>query len=56
MLILLVVVYDIQIHKMNVKTTLLNGELKEDIYIEELEDFEVLGKEKKVCELVKSHI
>ena len=54
MLIVLAVVYDLQIHQMNVKTTLLNGELEEEIYMEQPEGFVVPGKEKKVCELVKS--
>ena len=54
MLILLVAVYDIQIHQMNVKTTFLNGELEEDIYMEQPKDFVVPDKENKVCELVKS--
>ena len=54
MLIVLVVVYDLQIHQMNVKTTLLNGELEEEIYTEQPEGFVVPGKEEKVCRLVKS--
>ena len=44
MLILLVVIYDLQIHQMNVKTTLLNGELEEEIYMEEPKGFVVPGK------------
>ena len=44
MLIVLVVVYDLQIHKMNVKTTLLNGELEDEIYMEQPKDFVVPGK------------
>ena len=39
---------------MDVKTTFLNGELDEEIYIEQLEEFIVPGQEKKVCRLVKS--
>ena len=39
---------------MDVKTTFLNGELNEKIYIEQLEEFIVPGQEKKVCRLVKS--
>ena len=39
---------------MDVKTTFLNGELNEEIYIEQLEEFIVPGQEKKVCRLVKS--
>ena len=39
---------------MDVKTTFLNGDLNEEIYIEQLESFVVLGQENKVCKLVKS--
>ena len=39
---------------MDVKTTFLNDELDEEIYMEQPEGFIVLGKEKKVCRLVKS--
>ena len=44
MLIVLVVVYDLQIHQMNVKTTLLNGEFEDEIYMEQPKDFVVPGK------------
>ncbi len=39
---------------MNVKTTFQNGELEEEIYMEQPEDFMVSKKENKVCKLVKS--
>ena len=32
----------------------MNGELNEEIYMEQLEGFIVLGQEKKVCRLIKS--
>ena len=54
MLIALVAVHDFKIHQMDVKTTFLNGELEEEIYMEQPEGFIVPGKEKKVCRLVKS--
>ena len=54
MLIALAAVYDFKVHQMNVKTSFLNGELEEEIYIEQPEGFIVLGKEKKVCRVVKS--
>ena len=54
MLIALVAVYGLEIHQMDVKTTFLNGELEEEIYIEQIEGFVVPGKEKKVCKLIMS--
>ena len=54
MLIALAAVHDLKIHQMYVKTTFLNGELEEEIYMEQPEGFIVPGKEKRVCRLVKS--
>ena len=45
---------DMEIHQMDVKTAFLNGELDEEIYMEQLEGFVVQGQENKVCKLVKS--
>nr|KAJ0214957.1 hypothetical protein LSAT_V11C300107720 [Lactuca sativa] len=42
------------IHQMDVKTAFLNGYLKEEIYLEQLEGFVIPGQENKVCRLVKS--
>ncbi|KAL0381322.1 UNVERIFIED_CONTAM: Retrovirus-related Pol polyprotein from transposon TNT 1-94 [Sesamum angustifolium] len=39
---------------MDIKTAFLNGELDEEIYMEQPEGFVVLGQEKNVCRLVKS--
>ena len=39
---------------MDVKTTFLNGDLEEEIYMDQPESCVVPGKEKKVCKLVKS--
>ena len=44
MLKLLVVVYDLQIHQMNVKKTFLNVELEEEIYMEQPEGFVISDK------------
>ena len=46
--------YGLEIHQMHVKTAFLNGDLEEEIYIEQLEGFVVPEKENKVCKLVKS--
>ena len=54
MLIALAAVHDLKIHQMDVNTIFLNGELEEEIYMEQPEGFIVPGKEKKVCRLVKS--
>ena len=38
------IIYDLQIHQMNVKRTFLNIELEEEIYMEQPEGFVVPGK------------
>ena len=39
---------------MDVKTTFLNGDLQEEIYMHQLEGFEEKGKDRLVCKLNKS--
>ena len=39
---------------MDVKTAFLNGDLEEEIYMEQPKGFKTPGQEKKVCKLVKS--
>ncbi|GLT82749.1 hypothetical protein SLE2022_010990 [Rubroshorea leprosula] len=53
-LIALASIYKLVIHQMDVKTTFLNGELDEEVYMEQLEGFVMPGQEKKVCKLIKS--
>ena len=44
----------LEIHQMDVKTAFLNGELEEEIYMEQPEGFQAPGNGNKVCKLVKS--
>ena len=46
-------IYKLVVHQMDVKIAFLNGDL-EEIYMEQLEGYVVLGQEYKVCMLVKS--
>jgi hypothetical protein len=39
---------------MDVKTTFLNGEIEEEVYIEQLDGFVIHGKESHVCRLKKA--
>jgi hypothetical protein len=46
--------YGLIVHQMDVKTTFLNGELDEEIYMDQPNGFVVKGEEQKVCKLLKS--
>ena len=53
-LIALALVHNLVIHQMDIKTTFLNGELEEEIYMDKLDGYMVPGEEQKFCRLVKS--
>ena len=54
MLIAIAAIHNLEMHQMDVKTAFLNGDLDEEIHMEQPEGFIVPGQEKKVCRLVKS--
>ncbi|GJR13592.1 retrovirus-related pol polyprotein from transposon TNT 1-94 [Tanacetum coccineum] len=53
-LIAIATIHNLIIHQMDVKTAFLNGELDEEIYMQQPEGFVVKGQEHKVCKLLKS--
>jgi len=50
----LVAHYDLELHQMHVKTAFLNGDLEEDVYMDQPVGFIEEGKEYMVCKLKKS--
>ncbi|KAL0367632.1 UNVERIFIED_CONTAM: Retrovirus-related Pol polyprotein from transposon TNT 1-94 [Sesamum radiatum] len=50
-LIAIAALYDLEIHQMDVKTAFLNGELDEEIYMEQPEGFVVPGQERRSADL-----
>ena len=46
--------YGWEVHNLNVKSAFLNGEIVEDIYVKQLEGYEILGKEHHVYKLRKA--
>ena len=54
LLIAIAVIFYLKIHQMDVKNDFLNGDLKEEIYMDQPKGFVELGQESKVCKLTKS--
>jgi hypothetical protein len=52
-ILLLATVMKWKVHQMDVKTTFLNGEIKEEVYVEQPQGFEVHDRETHVCILKK---
>ncbi|GJZ92132.1 zinc finger, CCHC-type containing protein [Tanacetum coccineum] len=54
LLIAMASIQNLIIHQMDVKTTFLNGELDEEVYMNQPQGFIMTGNENKVCKLIKS--
>jgi hypothetical protein len=54
MLLALATQFGWKVHQMDIKSAFLNGDLQEEVYMEQPEGFAVEGKEKLVCKLVKA--
>ncbi|GKB07820.1 zinc finger, CCHC-type containing protein [Tanacetum coccineum] len=54
LLIAMTSIHNLIIHQMDVKTTFLNGELDEEVYMNQPQGFIMPGNENKVCKLIKS--
>ena len=52
-LIALVSIHNLVKHQMDVKTAFFNGELEEEIYMDQPKGYMAPGEEQKVCRLVK---
>jgi len=50
----LIVHYDLELHQIDVKNVIFNGDLEENVYMDQTMGFSVDGKEHMVCKLKKS--
>jgi hypothetical protein len=50
----LALVFNWKLHQMDVKTAFLNGEVEQEVYIEQSKGFVIHGKESHVCKLKKA--
>ena len=50
----LVAQYDLELQQMEVKTTFLNGDLDEEVYMDQPDGFSIEGNNHMVCKLKKS--
>ena len=54
LLVAMAAIFNLQIHQMDIKTAFLNGDLNEEIYMDQPECFVEADQESKVCKLTKS--
>ena len=54
MILAIAALWNLEVHQMDVKITFLNGDLEEEIYMEQPKGCIAPGQEKKICKLVKS--
>ncbi|GKA51358.1 zinc finger, CCHC-type containing protein [Tanacetum coccineum] len=54
LLIAMASIHNLIIHQMDMKTAFLNGDIDEEVYMNQPQGFIMLGNENKVCKLIKS--